>query len=327
MNGREGIAVAEGSMRCAVCGAVQPAGADCPECGFARAFVRRFADGETLRAWQDRRRRALMALYAAGGRLSIGRGSVAVIRPGRRGAALLTLKAGMAQTMRRADAALCSVCGDREAVSAGELRSVHAGGDAVFTVGMDGRVAVQWRTGVNPPAAQAAIPDKWRHVRSITSSRTCVAAVTEDGRVLVAAAASTGMVQQASVEDWQGIRALAAADSFLLGLTEDGRVLCAGGGPALAEMQKQTALWQGMTAVTAASRCAVGLTEDGRVLLAGGLLAQRAHRDHVAAWQDVVAIAGSDSGELLAMDSRGRVLCSGGSPQLAKAVEELNQAE
>ena len=166
------------------------------------------------------------------------------------------------------------------------IRCVYAGAGATYAVDGEGKMIVR---GVSPIQKQVC---SWRKVKKLAGNRGRLAALTEDGNVLIADDTKSEMLDM-------GIRTaveLATTYNFTLWLNADGSVGYSG-----RETDARCAVksWKNVKAVAVENNYAVGLTEDGRVLLAGKAGAGfDMERSLAASWTDVIYVACSNSGIL-----------------------------
>jgi len=114
--------------------------------------------------------------------------------------------------------------------------------------------------------------ESWSNVVSVTAGRALSAALTKDGRVLVA----TDDVSIKTAEQWTSVVAISAGNDFLVGLTEDKKVLFAGDGrtwlghnPYPNNTLKNAEEWDDIVSIAAGWRHIVGLTSKGEVRIIG----------------------------------------------------------
>ena len=133
-----------------------------------------------------------------------------------------------------------------------------------FVVGLkqDGTVLCE----THIPGETAPDTSEWSGVRQILLDleHSVVYGVTEDGRVLAAAAGDTPELPAAS---WENVQELQLNGRYYAALTRDGRVLTAAFPEASAALD--TGDWENVKAISLGSGHLLGLTEDGRVLATG----------------------------------------------------------
>lgn len=332
---------------CAVCGSALPAlmGNDqpCMACGFAYPGVRQFAGRSSLRVWRqsvaDKKKELLRRMIRfcsetprfrlSGGNLSLllpaGGPALPDLPESTKGGLLLVSAAGknfhadICQYAAADNAVRCQIfltrdghvramgdntCGQCNTQDLADIRFVAATAECTYAVTGDGRV--YWRG--QPACRDTAQLDAWREIRQIAAGSYHLAALTKDGRVLIAGDMLDSKVTQ-EIAGWRDVCMVACAGNATIALCRDGSVRFAGrpGDPRTAARD-----WKDMAAVAIESIYAVGLTKDGRVLLAGSNPNPDLDmgRGEAAGWDNVVAITCTRSG-IAALGADGTVRLAG----------------
>ena len=140
-----------------------------------------------------------------------------------------------------------------------------------------------------------------------------------DGTVV---AAGESIYGECDVSSWSNIVDIAAGYRHTVGLKQDGTVVAVGSNE---NGQCDVADWTDIVSVTAGKYCTVGLRSDGTVVITG------THHDPrdpdaaaIANWKNITSIFadcddGEDSDYVLAVDSNGKLYCSGANHSYATA--------
>lgn len=326
---------------CPVCGTgagdvLRPGSCTCPVCGYAFAYVQRFA-GETSLAWWKQDCGAKKAEFL--GRMqklcrneelfALGGGAI-VCRSPQKGTLSLVRGSGVqaqAENVRQYSApenpdrnevrlladGTVQATGDNEyrQCDTGRMKNIRrilATSSCTYGITGDGEVIV-----CGQPASPAV--GGWKHVRALASGAYHVAGLTSDGRVLVAGELLNRAISE-EIGSWREITQIAAAGDATIGLRKDGTVLFAGKAN---DPRNEVKRWKKVVDIAIESVYAVGLTAEGQVLLAGenkNSYLDMGRKD-AANWRDIVAISCSRSGiGALGMD---------GSVHLAGNIRDINR--
>lgn len=251
----------ENNVRCPVCGGAAAGNAlACPDCGFALAFVDRFAGEEARAAWQKAAEAARQALLSR-----------------------LTAICAQKKVFKLTGGTLVF-----RSPRSGRLTLVQA--DGAHEQGAD---ILDYDAAENPQRARAFLLSdgsvriegsdvgsardlRGAKVKQIAVTAQCVYALNEEGKIDF-----RGQPCSLRVRDWQGVRAIAAAEGRLTGLTKEGRVLVQG------EWGETATLWRDIIAVACADDATIACTAAGEARFSG----RRQDERNVEGWSELAAVA------------------------------------
>lgn len=150
----------------------------------------------------------------------------------------------------------------------------------------------------------------WHHVRELGIGNYRIAALTEQGKVLLAGNMITPALLR-EVEQWPSdVVSIASEGDALMALRANGTVLFAGDA---SDQRHRVRDWSQVTAIAIQSLYAIGLTADGHLLLASADNtpdSTDSEPNHPSRWEKVVAISACRSG-IGALSSDGQVHLAG----------------
>lgn len=164
---------------------------------------------------------------------------------------------------------------------------------------------------------ESDIVSGWERVLSVSASNELLAALQDDGRVLVAKR-DKEYKYRIDVSEWSNIIAVEVGEQFIVGLRQDG-TLTAQGIDGYGETNIDT--WENIVAIDTGWQHTVGLDSSGNVHITGYHSQEmlRDIADHQDEWQDIIAISTGGSsahgskgrGHVVALRADGSVVAAG----------------